>query len=106
MRLKPWIWPAAASVVALAAVVLGLLLVDRSGERVIARQQTAAAEAARDYFVAFAQEEGVPSLAKTLDRYARVGSAEGFRYALVGPKGRIVAGADVVRTTQPHWSVL
>ncbi len=106
MRLKPWIWPAAAAVMALAAVVVGLLLVDRSGERVIARQQTAAAEAARDYFVAFAQEEGVPSLAKTLDRYARVGSAEGFRYALVGPKGRIVAGADVVRTTQPHWSVL
>jgi len=54
MRLRPWIWPAAASLVAIAAVVLGLLLVDRLGERAIARLQTANAAAARDHFVAFA----------------------------------------------------
>jgi hypothetical protein len=38
MRLKPWIWPAVASFVALAAVVMGLLVVDRLGERAIAHQ--------------------------------------------------------------------
>jgi len=95
MRLKPWIWPAAAALTALAAVVLGLLLVDRLGERAIAHQQAAMATAARDYFVAFAHDEGVPSLAKTLNRYARVGSADGFRYALRDPDGRTIAGADV-----------
>jgi signal transduction histidine kinase len=95
MRLKPWIWPAAAALTALAAVVLGLLLVDRLGERAIAHQQAAMATAARDYFVAFAHDEGVPSLAKTLNRYARVGSADGFRYALRDQDGRTIAGADV-----------
>jgi hypothetical protein len=100
MRLKPWIWPAAAALTALAAVVLGLLLVDRLGERAIAHQQAAMATAARDYFVAFAEDEGVPSLAKTLNRYARVGSADGFRYALRGRRGRTIAGADVSDTAR------
>ena len=36
MRLRPWIWPAVASAVALAAMVLGLLLVDRVGEDKVA----------------------------------------------------------------------
>jgi signal transduction histidine kinase len=106
MRLKPWIWPAAASLVTLAAVVLGLLLVDRLGERAIARQQTAIAEAARDYFVAFAYDEGVPSLAKTLNRYARVGSADGFHYALADPTGHIIAGAQVRTTSSAARKVL
>lgn len=96
MRLKPWIWPAAASLFALAAVVLGLFLVDRLGERAISRQQTAMAVAARDYFVAFARDEGVPALADTLNRHARVGAADGFRYALEDRAGRMIAGADVI----------
>ncbi|MBL8554219.1 MAG: HAMP domain-containing histidine kinase [Phenylobacterium sp.] len=96
MRLRPWIWPAVAALVALAAVVLGLLLVDRAGERAIARQQTAMATSARDYFVAFAHDEGVKGLAKALNRQARVGSADGFRYALEDDRGRMLAGADVV----------
>jgi len=98
MRLRPWIWPAAASLVAIAAVVLGLLLVDRLGERAIARLQTANAAAARDYFVAFAHDEGVSGLTQALNRYARVGSADGFRYALEDRSGRVVAGADVLRS--------
>lgn len=96
MTLRPWIWPAAASLVALAAVVMGLLLVDRAGERAIARQQTAMAVAARDYFVAFARDEGVDALAAALNRHAEVGSADGFRYALIDDRGRMLAGADVV----------
>ncbi|WP_296598986.1 HAMP domain-containing sensor histidine kinase [Phenylobacterium sp.] len=96
MRLKPWIWPAAAALVALAALLIGLFIVDRLGERAIARQQTAMASAARDYFVAFARDEGVRALAETLNRHAQVGAADGFRYALEDRTGRMLAGADVV----------
>ena len=96
MRLKPWIWPVAAALVALTAVVMGLLIVDRLGERAIARQQTAMAGAARDYFVAFARDEGVKGLADTLNRHARVGAADGFHYALEDRSGRMLAGADVI----------
>lgn len=96
MRLKPWIWPAAAALVALAAVVFGLFLVDRLGERAIARQQTAMADAARDYFVAFARDEGVRGLAAALNRHAQQESADGFRYALEDRAGHMIAGADVV----------
>jgi signal transduction histidine kinase len=92
MRFKPWIWPAAASLVALAAVVLGLVLVDRLGERAIARQQAAMADADRDYFVAFAQDEGVDSLAAAINRHTRVGSGDGFHYTLEDAAGRVVAG--------------
>lgn len=96
MRLKPWIWPAAASFAAILAVLMSLLLVDRLGEAAIARQQTAMAAAARDYFVAFARDEGVAGLTSALNRHAGVGSADGFRYALEDRTGRMIAGADVV----------
>jgi signal transduction histidine kinase len=96
MRLKPWIWPAAASGIALAALLIGLLLVDRVGEAAIARQQTAIAAAARDYFIAFAREEGQDALVANLDRHARLGSADGFSYALVDQQGHMLAGADVI----------
>ena len=96
MRLRPWIWPAVASVVALAAMVFGLILVDRVGERAIARQQTAMAADARDYFVAFARDEGVQGLAAALNRHARLSSPNGFRYALEDDAGHMLAGADVV----------
>lgn len=98
MRLKPWIWPAVAALVALAALLIGLFVVDRLGERAIARQQTAMASAARDYFVDFARDEGVSALAATLNRHAQVGAADGFRYALEDRAGRMIAGADVVRS--------
>jgi signal transduction histidine kinase len=96
MRLKPWFWPAAAALVALAAVILGLVLVDRLGEQAIARQQTAMADAARDYFVAFARDEGVKGLAAALNRHAQQESADGFHYALEDRAGHMLAGADVV----------
>lgn len=105
MRLRPWIWPVAAAMAAVAAVVLGLLLVDRLGERAIARQQAAMAIAARDYFVAFAKDEGVPGLAKALNRYARVGGSDGFNYSLRDASGRTVAG-EVDPGAKPAHGVL
>lgn len=89
-------WPAAASGIALIALIAGLLLVDQLGEAAIARQQSAIAASARDYFVAFAREDGVGALTAALNRHARVGSPDGFRYALVDDRGRMLAGADVV----------
>jgi signal transduction histidine kinase len=96
MRINAWIWPGLASAAALAALVIGLVLVDRAGEAAIARQQAATAAAARDYFVAFAREEGARALATALNRRARISAQDGFRYALEDARGRMIAGADVV----------
>jgi signal transduction histidine kinase len=95
-RVAPWQYPAAIFAVALAALLAGLILVDRWGEAAIARQQASIAAAARDYFEDFAREEGPVALAKALNRHERLGSADGFRYALIGPGGRMEAGADVI----------
>jgi len=96
MRLRPWLWPAAVFGVAMAALLAALFVVDRSGEAAIARQQTAIAAAARDYFVAFAREEGSDALSAAIERHERMGSANGFRYALMDGQGHMLAGADVV----------
>lgn len=96
MRLRPWFWPAVAAIVVLAAAVLGLVVVDRVGEAAIAQQQTAMAVAARDYFVAFERDEGLHGLTDALNRHAKTGDKDGFRYALVDRTGKMVAGADVV----------
>lgn len=96
LRLRPWLWPAFVAGVALVALLAGLLVVDRWGEAAIAQQQAAIAASARDYFVAFAREEGAASLAAALNRRARLGSADGFQYAMIDDHGRMLAGADVV----------
>lgn len=96
MRLKPWMWSAAMIAVAVAALAASLMLIDRWGEAAIARQQGAIAASARDYFVAFAKEEGIAPLAATLNRRERLGAPDGFRYALLDADGAILAGSDVV----------
>ena len=45
--------------VALTALGVGLAMVDQVGEAIIGKRQREVAEAARDYFVAFAHEEGI-----------------------------------------------
>ena len=79
MKIAPLQWPAMVFVAALAALAVGLTIVDRQGEAAIDRQQNAIAASARDYFVAFAREEGPEALAKVLDRRDRIGAADGFR---------------------------
>jgi signal transduction histidine kinase len=96
LRATPQLIAGGAFAVALAALALGLILIDRSGERVLAHQQAAIARSARDYFVGFAREEGVEGLAKALNRRERSGSPDGFRYALLDKDGSVVAGADVI----------
>jgi signal transduction histidine kinase len=96
MRLRPWLWPAVAFLVGLVALLAGLIVVDRWGEAALARQQAAIAASARDYFVAFAREEGSGALASALDRRERLGAPDGFRYALVDARGTMLAGADII----------
>ncbi|MBC6980499.1 HAMP domain-containing sensor histidine kinase [Caulobacter sp. 17J80-11] len=121
MRLRPWILPVAALTVAAAALAAGFLIVGHAGESLISRQQAATARSERDYFVTYAREEGVEKLAAAIERRERLGSADGFHYALVDKAGRTIAGADlqsiklpasgwrtVAETGQPRqlWRVL
>ncbi|HET9160575.1 MAG TPA: hypothetical protein VFN88_08185, partial [Caulobacteraceae bacterium] len=82
------------AIVSLAALAMGLILVDRAGEQIIAGRQRLVAETARDYFVAFASEEGLQPLASALDRHARVEDGA-FRYAVFDPQGRLLGGSNL-----------
>jgi signal transduction histidine kinase len=77
------------------ALLVGLAVVDLAGERLIAERQRQVAETARDYFVAFAHEEGLAPMAKALDRQAR---SEGgaFGYAVFDNDGRRLGGDDLL----------
>ncbi|RYG01906.1 MAG: hypothetical protein EON94_06890, partial [Caulobacteraceae bacterium] len=79
--------------VALSALAVGLLMIDRIGEAIIAERQQAVATAARDYFVAFAHEEGVAPLARALDLRERTDPGGAFRYALYAEDGQLLGGA-------------
>jgi signal transduction histidine kinase len=96
IRLKAWVLPAAAFVVTSVTLITGLAIVDRVGEAAIANQQAANAVSARNYFLNFAREEGVPALANALNRHERQGPDNGFRYALLDANGNTTAGAHIV----------
>lgn len=82
--------------VALSALAVGLLMIDRIGEAIIAERQQAVATAARDYFVAFAHEEGVAPLARALDLRERTDPGGAFRYALYAEDGQLLGGARLL----------
>lgn len=94
-RLRPGAVIALMLAVALSALAVGLFTVDRIGEAIIAERQRAVAMAARDYFVAFAHEEGLAPLARALDLRERTDPAGAFRYALYSEDGRRLGGADI-----------
>lgn len=81
------------------AMSVGLMLVDLAGERLIERRQHLVAETARDYFVAFAHEDGLAAMARALDHRAR---SEGgaFDYAAFDNAGRRIGGADRLAADQ------
>jgi len=85
--------------VAALAMAVAVLIIDRVGEAVIADRQREVAEAARDYFVAFAHEEGLASLGKALDLRERAQGREGFRYALYDNDGALVGGVNLLPKT-------
>jgi hypothetical protein len=76
---------------ALVLLAVSLVAVDLAGERQIARRQQLVAETARDYFVAFAHEEGLPAMARALDRRARMEEGA-FTFAVFDDDGRLLGG--------------
>jgi signal transduction histidine kinase len=109
MRLKAWLFPATGFAVTAAALITGLFIVDRLGEVAIAGQQAENATAARDYFMAFAKEDGVQALAGALNRRARTDTTGGFRYALLDADGDTVAGAKIIESLdnpEEGWDVV
>lgn len=92
-RLRPGAVVLVMLAVTVSALAVGLLMVDRIGEAIIAERQQDVAAAARDYFVAFAHEEGVEPLARALDLRERTDPGGAFRYALYAPDGRLLGGA-------------
>jgi signal transduction histidine kinase len=77
------------------ALTLGLLIVDLAGERLIERRQHLVAETARDYFVAFAHQEGLPAMARALDHRARNENGA-FAYAVFDNDGVRMGGATLL----------
>jgi len=109
VRLRAWLFPATGFAVTAAALIAGLFIVDRLGEVALAAQQTENATAARDYFVAFAKEEGVDALAGALNRRTRTDTTGGFRYGLLNANGDTVAGARIIEdldNPEEGWDVV
>jgi len=99
-RFRPRLLAAALLSVALIAVAAGVVLIDRTGGAVIASRQRLVAQSARDYFVAFAHEEGLAPLARAIDRRERTGEDEAFRYAVFADDGTLLGGARLLRGDQ------
>ena len=84
------------ALVALAALVAGVLLIDQVGASILSARQRDAAESARDYFVEFAREEGLTALARALDRREHSQKHESFRYALYSRDGELLGGVNLL----------
>lgn len=80
------------------ALALGLLIVDRAGEGLIEHRQRLVAETARDYFVAFAHQDGLASMARALDHRAR-NEGGAFDYAVFDNDGARLGGVDLLNAT-------
>lgn len=74
---------------------VGLAAVDIAGERLIASRQHLVAETARDYFVAFAHQEGLDAMASALDHRSRTEHGA-FEYAVFDNDGRRLGGSPLL----------
>jgi signal transduction histidine kinase len=84
----------AVAVVALGA---GVLIIDRIGEDMIDARQEDVANSARDYFLAFAREEGLAPLARAIDRRERTHKEVAFHYALFSSQGTLMGGISLLQ---------
>lgn len=81
------------------ALALGLLVADLAGERLIERRQHLVAETARDYFVAFAHQEGLLSMARALDHRAQ-NEGGAFDYAVFDNDGTRLGGVELLNAAE------
>lgn len=77
------------------ALALGLAGVYLTADRLIEHRQRLVAETARDYFVAFAHEDGLASMAKALDHRTR-GEHGAFEYAVFDNDGNRIGGTTLL----------
>jgi len=77
------------------ALAMGLLVADLAGERLIERRQHLVAETARDYFVAFAHQDGLASMARALD-HRTLNEGGAFDYAVFDNDGARLGGVDLL----------
>ena len=95
---RPGVLAAVLGACVLVLLALTLAAVDVAGEGLINRRQRLVAETARDYFVAFAHEDGLPAMARALDRRARVEEGA-FTFAVFGDDGRLLGGEALLQAT-------
>ncbi|MBX3479093.1 MAG: HAMP domain-containing histidine kinase [Caulobacter sp.] len=74
---------------------VSMTVIDITGEAQIVRRQRLVAGTARDYFVAFAHEEGLAAMARALDRRDRL-EAGAFTFAVFNDSGRLIGGDTVM----------
>ncbi|MBI1405568.1 MAG: HAMP domain-containing protein [Caulobacter sp.] len=87
---------------------VSMTIVDLAGEAQIVRRQRLVAGTARDYFVAFAHEEGLAAMARALDRRDRL-EAGAFTFAVFDDAGRLIGGDTIMPFRQlpgPGFSTL
>lgn len=77
------------------ALMVGLAGVYLAADRLIEQRQRLVAETARDYFVAFAHQEGLASMARALDHRTR-NEHGAFDYAVFDNDGRRIGGAAIL----------
>lgn len=80
------------------ALTLGLAGVYLAADRLIEQRQRLVAETARDYFVAFAHEEGLASMARALDHRDR-NEHGAFDYAVFDNDGQRIGGSALLAAT-------
>jgi len=89
------------------ALALGLAGVYLTADRLIEQRQRLVAETARDYFVAFAHEEGLTSMARALDHRDR-NEHGAFDYAVFDNDGQRIGGATLLAAAdlpEPGYSI-
>lgn len=77
------------------ALAVGLVAVYLAADRLVEQRQRLVAETARDYFVAFAHQEGLASMAKALDHRAR-NEHGAFDYAVFDNDGQRLGGQAIL----------
>jgi signal transduction histidine kinase len=89
------------------ALALGMAGVYLTADRLIEQRQRLVAETARDYFVAFAHEEGLASMARALDNRAH-NEHGAFDYAVFDNDGQRIGGTTLLAAAdlpEPGYSI-
>jgi signal transduction histidine kinase len=96
---KPGVLARVLMAMTLVIFVASLAVVDRVGEAIITKHRRLGTEAVRDFFVAFAREEGLSALVGALDRETMEQTGV-FRYTLFDADGHRIRGIPLLTAEQ------